>query len=180
MAGQGADGGPAMTIYRPGIILERRPSQNSMNTFGPFIFLDGIFRILLAIHRRQGREEVVRVRGWVDGSLPFIFDDDVVEAILRIAGSSGIHGRTFHLVSSCPCPNRMVEEVFNARITSYNVCYTKLLRSNLYAPVRCSTKLSILPGTTVNREFSSSMPPTVTTRITSYNVCYTKLLRGVW
>ncbi len=123
MAGRDADEVPPMTIYRPGIILERQPSKESVNTFGPFIFLDGIFRILLAVHRRQGREEVVRVRGGRDGSLPFIFDDNVVEAILRIAGSSNIIDRTFHLVSSDPCPNRMLEEVFNAAFGRPTACF---------------------------------------------------------
>ena len=45
-----------------------------------------------------------------------------------------------------------------SRITSYNVCYTKLLRCILWA----------LRGS-VSRRYTS--------RITSYNVCYTKLLR---
>jgi len=123
MQGQGAGGDPAITIYRPGIILERHPSQDSVNTFGPFIFLDGIFRILLAVHRREGREEVVRVRGRVDGSLPFIFDDDVVEALLCIAACPDIHGRTFHLVSNDPCPNRMLEEVFNGAFGRTTACF---------------------------------------------------------
>jgi nucleoside-diphosphate-sugar epimerase len=105
---------PPVTIYRPAIILERHPSQASANTFGPFIFLDGVFRILLAAHRRDQAPETVRVRGSVHGSLPFIFDDNVVEALLAIAVQPGIHGRTFHLVSAEPCPNRMLESVFNA------------------------------------------------------------------
>ena len=47
------------------------------------------------------------------------------------------------------------------RITSYNVCYTKLLRrSNCRKP--CN---------------SSGHKPHEFCRITSYNVCYTKLLR---
>lgn len=104
---------PPLTIYRPAIILERRPSQASANTFGPFIFLDAVFRILLAAHRHEQAPETVRVRGSVNGSLPFIFDDNVVEALLAIAQSPDIHGRTFHLLSAEPCPNRMLEEVFN-------------------------------------------------------------------
>ena len=52
------------------------------------------------------------------------------------------------------------------RITSYNVCYTKLLRLNpevlLVAPPPVAT-LSYFKG--------------MFGRITSYNVCYTKLLR---
>ncbi len=122
MAEQGGNG-PSVTIYRPGIILERRPSQDSVNTFGPFIFLDGIFRILLAVQRRGGEEEVVRVRGRADGSLPFIFDDDVVEGIVRIAQQEGLHGRTFHLVSKTPCANRMLEEVFNTAFGRTTACF---------------------------------------------------------
>lgn len=105
---------PPVTIYRPGIILERHPSQASANTFGPFIFLDAVFRILLAAHRHNQDQQTVRVRGSITGSLPFIFDDNVVEAILGIAATPDIHGRTFHLLSAEPCANRMLEEVFNA------------------------------------------------------------------
>ena len=113
MARRRAAGDPAVTIYRPSIILERQPSQASLNTFGPFIFLDGVFRILLAASRKNQGEETVRVRGDVTCSLPFIFDDNVVEALLRISASPDIHGRTFHLLSAQPCPNRMLEDVFN-------------------------------------------------------------------
>ncbi len=104
----------AITIYRPGIILERHPSQTSINTFGPFIFLDGVFRILLAARRKAQGDGTIRLRGDARCSLPFIFDDDVVDALLRIASSPDINGRTFHLVSSQSCPNSMLEEVFNA------------------------------------------------------------------
>jgi hypothetical protein len=111
-----------MTVYRPGIILERHPSQASVNTFGPFIFIDGVFRVLLAAHRRQEHTDTLRVQGSVTGSLPFIFDDDVAEALLRIAASSDIHGQTFHLLSAAPCPNRMLEEVFNAAFGRRAAC----------------------------------------------------------
>lgn len=114
--------GPRVTVHRPGIILERQPSQASANTFGPFIFLDGVFRVLLAAHRRQEHSDTLRVRGSVTGSLPFIFDDDVVEAILRIAESPDSHGQTFHLLSAEPCPNRMLEEVFNAAFGRRAAC----------------------------------------------------------
>jgi len=114
MVHQRAAGEPAVTIYRPSIILERQPSQASLNTFGPFIFLDGVFRILLAASRKNLSEETVRVRGDVTGSLPFIFDDNVVEALPRTSASPNTHGQTFHLLSARPCPNRMMEDVFNA------------------------------------------------------------------
>jgi nucleoside-diphosphate-sugar epimerase len=110
----GPETAPPITIHRPGIILERHPSQTSINTFGPFIFLDGVFRILLAARRKAQGDSTIRLRGDARCSLPFIFDDDVVGALLRIASSPDINGRTFHLVSSQPCPNSMLEEVFNA------------------------------------------------------------------
>jgi nucleoside-diphosphate-sugar epimerase len=122
LARQTPGNGPPMTVYRPGIILERQPSQASVNTFGPFIFLDGVFRVLLAAHRRKEHNNAVRVQGSISGSLPFIFDDDVVEAILRIAASPDIHGQTFHLLSAQPCPNRMLEEVFNAAFGRKAAC----------------------------------------------------------
>ena len=48
-----------------------------------------------------------------------------------------------------------------ARITSYNVCYTKLLRYH---------RTGLYP--------LASLPAIPGIRITSYNVCYTKLLRS--
>ena len=58
------------------------------------------------------------------------------------------------------------QRIVMLRITSYNVCYTKLLRT----------------GDTFSRRVWSSTKerwkPSGTTRITSYNVCYTKLLRS--
>lgn len=122
LAGQTPAKGPHVTVYRPGIILERHPSQASVNTFGPFIFIDGVFRVLLAAHRRKEHHHTLRVRGSATGSLPFIFDDDVAEAILRIAASPDIHGQTFHLLSAQPCPNRMLEEVFNAAFGRRAAC----------------------------------------------------------
>ena len=52
------------------------------------------------------------------------------------------------------------------RITSYNVCYTKLLRVQIPVQTRRPVKLRI------------PVPRRVPPRITSYNVCYTKLLRA--
>ena len=54
----------------------------------------------------------------------------------------------------------------SARITSYNVCYTKLLR---------------IPHTTYppSHSFVDVLSTFDKSRITSYNVCYTKLLRHV-
>ena len=54
-----------------------------------------------------------------------------------------------------------------ARITSYNVCYTKLLRSSTPRSARCSARSSA----------SRRSPPRSRTRpvITSYSIHYTKL-----
>ena len=49
-----------------------------------------------------------------------------------------------------------------SRITSYNVCYTKLLRNSFCTSGSQLIRLSLRP---------------LSARITSYNVCYTKLLR---
>ena len=51
-------------------------------------------------------------------------------------------------------PDRVMTEL-TRRITSYNVCYTKLLRMHMQGQPRTMQQ----------------------SRITSYNVCYTKLLR---
>ena len=55
-----------------------------------------------------------------------------------------------------------------ARITSYNVCYTKLLRASVFEKsekfIRCSDNGKFILVRDIGR-------------ITSYNVCYTKLLR---
>ena len=125
IAAQHPGDGPHVSIYRPGIILQRYPSRDSVHTFGPFIFLDAIFRLLLAVHRRGEIEQTVRVRGNPEGALPFIFDDDVVEAILSIAVHTDLHGKTFHLVSREPCPNRLLEEVFNAAFGRTTACFVQ-------------------------------------------------------
>ena len=71
---------------------------------------------------------------------------------------------------------RIVRRLRN-RITSYNVCYTKLLRLLLLVTVA-------LMGDVVNgaRRWLSlggmRFQPSEMIRITSYNVCYTKLLRA--
>ena len=88
------------------------------------------------------------------------------------------------------------------RITSYNVCYTKLLRSTwvvrrclsrwymaslVRSPVAFAASDSVfVQGSGANNPYATgagvplgqtSPNSTSPTRITSYNVCYTKLLR---
>ena len=90
----------------------------------------------------------------------------------------------------------------NLRITSYNVCYTKLLRkicteSSAEMPVPESlTVIVTIPATKSSETFNATTPfspvylkafesklyitfSILSTRITSYNVCYTKLLRSL-
>lgn len=107
------DGHP-VTIYRPGIILERAPGRGPGKNFGPFIFLETVFRLLLAGQARGQRQlSPLRVRGEERGHLPFVFDDTVAAAILALAGQQDSAGRTFHLVPSIPCPNQVLAETFN-------------------------------------------------------------------
>lgn len=106
-------GATAVTIYRPSIILERQPSQNSVNTFGPFIFLDAVFRILLTSKMQAGNASAIRIVGQQTCHLPFIFDDDVTKALLHISQSADITGKTFHVVCRNACANSMLEDVFN-------------------------------------------------------------------
>ena len=60
------------------------------------------------------------------------------------------------------------------RITSYNVCYTKLLRPTLGSALQLRVLEKVVPT------ISLASPSTGASRITSYNVCYTKLLRSCW
>ena len=70
------------------------------------------------------------------------------------------------------------------RITSYNVCYTKLLRSlitklkSLGVTVMAYGGYHTEVGLIVRQAQEAGMKLTVMSRITSYNVCYTKLLRA--
>ena len=68
------------------------------------------------------------------------------------------------------------------RITSYNVCYTKLLRDLRLVLNRCfGLGFSFRAGGRVmdlpHLSIDSGRSITLEFRITSYNVCYTKLLR---
>ena len=66
------------------------------------------------------------------------------------------------------------------RITSYNVCYTKLLRGSVPASGASVFHLRSLIANETSL-FGSSRSPKCRhlVRITSYNVCYTKLLRNL-
>ena len=82
------------------------------------------------------------------------------------------------------------------RITSYNVCYTKLLRSNNKAygystyeigsyikKSKTLKSINLYGNNLKNKDVMHlgacvAQSESVEYRITSYNVCYTKLLRG--
>lgn len=102
-----------ITIYRPSIILERSPNEASGKNFGPFTFLDAVLRILLAAKRRNHNLDIIRVVGSRLGSLPFVFDDSVADALFSLSCCKNINSRTFHLVSKQPFANRILEEIFN-------------------------------------------------------------------
>jgi nucleoside-diphosphate-sugar epimerase len=103
----------ALTVYRPAIILERRPTETSVTSFGPFVFIDAVFRMLLspAIQEQQGA--AIRIAGKRDCHLPFIFDDDVARALLQISVTPKIKGKTFHLVCRHAFANSLLEDIFN-------------------------------------------------------------------
>ncbi len=103
----------AVTIYRPSIILERRPSPDSVNSFGPFIFMDAVFRLLLTAKMQDDKGAAIRINGQRSCHLPFIFDNDVVAALLQISQAPKIAGKTFHIVCHTPCANGLLEDVFN-------------------------------------------------------------------
>ena len=70
----------------------------------------------------------------------------------------------------------LVDDAQERRITSYNVCYTKLLRVGIrFAALLDGRQL----GHAGQEVLSLTVVPALTQerRITSYNVCYTKLLR---
>ena len=63
-----------------------------------------------------------------------------------------------------------------SRITSYNVCYTKLLRTGGTPLWSEAQTVSVTKGIYNVTLGLNPFPPDL--RITSYNVCYTKLLRS--
>ncbi len=104
---------PKITIYRPGIILERNPDSDSGGNFGPFTFLDALFRLLLAEQRNKLTPAIIRVRGNRQQSMPFVFDDMVADAIFTLAELPDSHNTTYHLTSSSTFANEEIELLFN-------------------------------------------------------------------
>ena len=103
------------------------------------------------------------------------------DRLLRVA-ISHVRIPGYACFGSGPVQQRQVH-----RITSYNVCYTKLLRTPYTLPLRAtvglkeSITLSMKGSLVISRKFCSGFSVCICDpelyRITSYNVCYTKLLR---
>jgi len=104
---------PRYTVYRPAIILERKPTIASTSVFGPFVFLDGVFRLCLgSIKRKQGLK-TIRVQGNAEAQLPFVFDDQIALALTSLAAENREHAKTYNLVPAHPLLNHTLEQVFN-------------------------------------------------------------------
>jgi nucleoside-diphosphate-sugar epimerase len=112
-----------ITIYRPSIILERNPTSDSGGNFGPFTFLDAIFRLLLAARKRQQNPEIIRVLGNQNSAMPFVFDDNVADTLFALAENPASHGKTFHLTTRNSFANREVETLFNQAFGKNVVCW---------------------------------------------------------
>ena len=102
-----------ITIYRPGIILERHPTSASDCNFGPFTFLDAIFRLLVAAKRHNCNPGLVRVIGNRESRMPFVFDDEVAEVLVALSQRRENQGKTFHLTPPTGCANQEIETLFN-------------------------------------------------------------------
>jgi nucleoside-diphosphate-sugar epimerase len=105
--------GPQYTIYRPAIILERQPTSASPSVFGPFAFIDAVFRLCLGAVKKGGELQTIRVQGNPKAHLPLVFDDEVAQTLAILAERHAVHGATFHLTPAKPLPNRILEQVFN-------------------------------------------------------------------
>ncbi|SDP08643.1 SDR family oxidoreductase [Desulforhopalus singaporensis] len=107
--------GTRLTIYRPSIILERNPNPASVKRFGPFVFLDAIFRILVSPAYQNRSNKPIRVAGNKHCHLPFIFDDDVAEALFRISQrqEQDDSGLIYHLVCKKSFANGALEDICN-------------------------------------------------------------------
>ena len=115
--------GVPLTVYRPSIILERRPDGASPIGFGPFVFLDAVFRLLLSPAYRQHGSGTIRIAGSSISLLPFIFDDDVARALLAISASDACKGQTYHLVAKQPFANTALEDIFNRAFGRKVACW---------------------------------------------------------
>ena len=102
-----------ITIYRPGIVVERTPSAASGKTFGPFLFLDAVARLREMAATDDAGPAALRVQGNRTAHLPLVFDDAVAEALVRLAAKPESAGRVFQLVAPEPVGNLLLEDAFN-------------------------------------------------------------------
>jgi len=102
-----------ITIYRPGIVVERNPSAGSGKTFGPFLFLDAVARLREIAAADDAGPSALRVLGNRAAHLPLVFDDAVAEALVRLAAKPESGGQLFQLVAPEPVGNLLLEDAFN-------------------------------------------------------------------
>lgn len=114
---------PHYTVYRPSIILERTPTAASTSVFGPFVFLDGVFRLCLGSIKRKKGLKTIRVWGNAEAQLPFVFDDQVTLALTSLAAKKKEHAKTYNLVSALPLSNRTLELIFNQAFARHMVSW---------------------------------------------------------
>lgn len=103
-----------VTIYRPGIVVERHPSAASGKTFGPLLFLDAVARLRDSVQKKTDETmPLLRVAGNQAAQLPLIFDDAVAECLRRLAAAPECGNKTFQLVAPQPVGNALLEAAFN-------------------------------------------------------------------
>ncbi|MCX5864123.1 MAG: SDR family oxidoreductase [Deltaproteobacteria bacterium] len=102
-----------ITVYRPGIVVERNPSAASGKTFGPFLFLDAVVRLREMAATDDVGPSALRVLGNRLAHLPLVFDDAVAEALVRLAAKPESAGLVFQLVAPQPVGNILLEDAFN-------------------------------------------------------------------
>jgi nucleoside-diphosphate-sugar epimerase len=102
-----------ITVYRPGIVVERNPSAASGKTFGPFLFLDAVARLREMAATDDVGLSALRVQGNRLAHLPLVFDDTVAEALVRLAAKPESAGLVFQLVAPEPVGNLLLEDAFN-------------------------------------------------------------------
>ena len=106
-----AESGGRANIYRLAIILGRDAAVSRSNVFGPFFFMEAVFRMLLA-GRKQQQMQPLRILGNPRGHLPMLFADQTAEALALLANKKA-SGRTYHLVPQKPLMNSTLERLFN-------------------------------------------------------------------
>ena len=102
-----------ITIYRPGIVVERTPSAGSGKTFGPFLFLDAVARLREMAATEEAGLSALRVLGNRHAHLPLVFDDGVAKALVCLAAKPESASKVFQLVAPEPVGNELLAEAFN-------------------------------------------------------------------